>query len=58
MSCLDPFGRLVVRYDPYTNHFVLEEDFVTPEYTVPKGEYTDGATTPCFTAIVGGMSIR
>lgn len=26
--------------------FQLTEDFVTPEYTVPKGNFTDGATLP------------
>lgn len=49
----DPFGRLVLRYDPYTNRFVLEEDFITPEHTIPKGEYTDGATRPELLNIVG-----
>lgn len=47
------FGRLVVRWDPFTSKFVLEEDFVSPEYTVPKGFATDGATRPAFSELFG-----
>lgn len=47
------FSPLLLRYDPITNHFVLVEDFVTPEYTVPKGEYTDGATRPEWAELIG-----
>lgn len=47
------FSRLVMRYDPITNRFVLTEPFVTPEYTIPAGEYTDGATRPLYTELVG-----
>jgi len=47
------FGRLVVRWDPITAKFVLEEDFVTPEYTIPKGFATDGATRPTFSELIG-----
>ena len=36
----------LLRFDVATNRFVLIEDYVTPEITVPKGEYTDGATIP------------
>lgn len=36
----------ILRYDQITNRFVLLEDLVTPEITVPKGEYTDGASVP------------
>lgn len=42
-----------LRYDPFTNRFVLTEPYVTPEYTVPTGEYTDGATRPELATIVG-----
>lgn len=43
----------LLRYDCITNRFVLLADYVTPEYTVPKGEYTDGASRPEFAEIVG-----
>lgn len=43
----------MLRYDPFTNHFVLIEPYVTPEYTIPVGEYTDGATRPEIARIVG-----
>lgn len=36
----------ILRFDVMTNHFVLVEDYVTPEITVPAGEYTDGCTRP------------
>lgn len=36
----------LLRFDMATGHFVLIEDYVTPEITVPKGQYTDGATMP------------
>lgn len=36
----------LLRYDQITNRFVLLEDLITPEITVPKGEYTDGASVP------------
>lgn len=39
----------ILRYDRATNRFVLMGDYVTPEYTVPKGEFTDGASRPEFT---------
>lgn len=43
----------MLRYDPFTNRFVLIEAYVTPEYTIPEGEYTDGATRPELARIVG-----
>ena len=43
----------LLRFDSITNRFVLLEDYVTPEYTVPKGEYTDGASRPEFAEILG-----
>lgn len=42
-----------LRYDPFTNRFVLTQPYVTPEYTVPAGEYTDGATRPELASIAG-----
>lgn len=42
----------LLRFDVATNRFVLIEDYVTPEITVPKGEYTDGATMPSAAEIV------
>lgn len=35
-----------LRFDQITNRFVLLKDLVTPEITVPAGEYTDGASVP------------
>lgn len=35
-----------LRYDVMTNRFVLLEDYITPEITIPAGEFTDGASRP------------
>lgn len=40
----DPY----LRYDQITNNFVLLQPLVTPEVTVPAGDYTDGASRPEF----------
>lgn len=42
----------LMRYDQITNHFVLIQPYVTPELTVPAGEYTDGASRPEITNLV------
>lgn len=42
-----------LEYDPSKNLWYLLEDYVTPEYTIPKGEFTDGATLPAFAEIAG-----
>lgn len=39
-----PFPQLQYRMD--LRLFQLTADFVTPEYTVPEGNFTDGATVP------------
>lgn len=36
----------ILRYNMAVGEFVLVEDYHTPEYIVPKGTYTDGATVP------------
>ena len=36
----------ILHYNMAVGEFVLVEDYITPEYTVPKGTYTDGATVP------------
>lgn len=46
-----PFPKL--EYNPIKNLWFLLEDYVTPEYTIPKGEFTDGATLPAFAEIAG-----
>lgn len=46
-------GSPRLRYDPFTDRFVLIEPYVTPEYTIPVGEYTDGASRPEIASIVG-----
>lgn len=38
----------LLRYDQITNNFVLLQPLVTPEITVPAGDYTDGASRPEF----------
>lgn len=46
-----PWPKL--EYNPVKNLWFLLEDYVTPEYTIPKGEFTDGATLPAFVEIAG-----
>lgn len=46
-------GSPRLRYDPFTNRFVLIEPYVTPEYTVPVDTHTDGASRPEFAEIIG-----
>lgn len=41
-----------LRYDVATNRFVLLKDYVTPEITVPAGQWTDGATRPDISAML------
>lgn len=41
-----------LRYDMITGRFVLTADYVTPEVTVPAGEYTDGASRPDLVEVV------
>lgn len=41
-----------LRYDMITGRFVLTADYVTPEVTVPTGEYTDGASRPDLVEVV------
>lgn len=40
-------------YDPFHNRFMLIEDYVTPEHTVPAGEYVYGAKRPELAGIEG-----
>lgn len=49
----DDYGRLVMRWDPFTAKFVLDEPFLTPEYVIPTGTATDGASRPEFAELLG-----
>lgn len=46
-----PFPKL--EYRPTEDLWYLLEDYVTPEYTVPAGEYTDGCSRPEWAEIFG-----
>jgi hypothetical protein len=43
----------VLRYDCGLDRFILLDDYVTPELTVPAGEYTDGASRPVIAELLG-----
>ena len=43
----------VLRYDCGSDRFILLDDYLTPELTVPAGEYTDGASRPAIAELLG-----
>jgi len=43
----------VLRYDCGSDRFILLDDYITPELTVPAGEYTDGASRPAIAELLG-----